>query len=815
MGANASAAAGIPLDAFAKLKVHCAWTEKVDANGRRTKVPYVAPGVRGSSTNASRWLTKAEAEAVAAKLPGRNKGIGIFLGLLPDGSGLWLIGFDFDTCRDPINGVIEPWALAPMQALGTYTETSPSDMGTKAYALIHAKDADAAHAALGLNPGTWGGTLWKGSSGQDHPPSIEAYMKARFFCVTGEHEIGFPHHLRLLGATDLSALAAAARALTADTGPEKGNNGPTQPGNGPDAPPGGGKRARDESRSARAFEIGGAVLRFGGSYEKMKEVLSKHPETADWYRQKGLRDGERQLKRIFDRTDWDPFAPSNDNDEGGPEQPKDVPPAPAAIWDPWLDPPPPAWPGDILPPPIEAALISIAARDGLDPGLLCCTALVGVSAAAHKGIRFIPYQPGTEGEQGLWSVPPIIWLVPIADSGFRKSRYDKIIFACLQDVARAEWQAYLPQHQGWQSLPPSLRRSVPEPPAPPIRIIDDFSYEGLRDALHGAGRGTALVVDELVGLLEFDRYKGGTSGANAGRGFLLSTFDDEPKNAVRAGNQYIHVAHTGCAMFGGIQRRRIAGLKGDLETDGFLQRMTPILIPVSAGSRPGTVIPPGINGLETALEELATDPDDPRTYRTTPAGSACIFATEEVGKLYGTKIFDYGAGWPGFAFKLHGLHARCALLLHLLEEPKADIIPTERVKRAGRLIHGFILQHARNFHGELLGGARDIHRDIAGWLLTRGPAGAGKPERILASDFTNNVRSCRDFNSRGIGEALDIFVVRGWLVPETNYPSNRVWFFDPAIRARLAARMQAEQQRRAAAHALIQRMVNGRKGTDQ
>jgi hypothetical protein len=480
----------------------------------------------------------------------------------------------------------------------------------------------------------------------------------------------------------------------------------------------------------------------------------------------------------------------------------------AAIWDPWAEPPPPAWPGGILSAQAEAALARVAARDGLDHGLLCCTMLTGVSAAAHKGMRFIPYQSAIRDAPGLWSVPPIVWVVPVGDSGFRKTRYVKVIFVAIQEVARVEWQAYHPLRQNWQSLPKNHRG--PEPVAPPSRIVDDFTYEGLRDALHASGRGTALVADELVGLLEFDRYKGGRAGgANAGRGFLLSTFDDEPKNAVRAGNQIIHVEHTGCAMFGGIQRRRIAGFKGDLETDGFLQRMCPIMVPPSPGSQPGAPVPPGLNQLEAAIEALCTL--DARTYTTTPAGSDCIHGTEEAAKKYAA-ISDYGEGWPGFCFKLHGLHARFAVLLHLLEDPNTLVIPSGRVERARRLVHGFILPHAALFHGELLGSAGDIQRDIAGWLLTRNPPAVNSDglERVLGSDITNNVKSCRPLSSRGIGEVLDRLVTGGWLVPETPYPTNRAWLFDPALRRYFAARGKAERERRAAMREQIERIAAGR-----
>jgi hypothetical protein len=76
-------------------------------------------------------------------------------------------------------------------------------------------------------------------------------------------------------------------------------------------------------------------------------------------------------------------------------------------------------------------------------------------------------------------------------------------------------------------------------------------------------------------------------------------------------------------------------------------------------------------------------------------------------------------------------------------------------------------------------------------------------ERIVASDLTNNVKACRPLTSKGIAEVLDPFVTRGWLTPENDFPGNRAWFFDPAIRTAMAERGIAERARRTAIRAQI------------
>ena len=69
-------------------------------------------------------------------------------------------------------------------------------------------------------------------------------------------------------------------------------------------------------------------------------------------------------------------------------------------------------------------------------------------------------------------------------------------------------------------------------------------------------------------------------------------------------------------------------------------------------------------------------------------------------------------------------------------------------------------------------------------------------ERIVASDLTHAVRGCRALGSKGIAEVLDPFVTGGWLEPESDFPGNRAWSFNAAIRGVFRERELAERERR-------------------
>ena len=86
--------------------------------------------------------------------------------------------------------------------------------------------------------------------------------------------------------------------------------------------------------------------------------------------------------------------------------------------------------------------------------------------------------------------------------------------------------------------------------------------------------------------------------------------------------------------------------------------------------------------------------------------------TTDAGELirkteaYGTKLAglrDMGAGFQGFCSKLHGTHARLAMILHLLEKPHVETIPAGTIMRAGRLLRDYLLPQALGFYQGIAG----------------------------------------------------------------------------------------------------------------
>lgn len=133
-----------------------------ERDGKVTKVPYsTMTRTRASVANPADWATFDE--AMAAFHDGGFDGVGFVLTRKDP-----FTGIDLDHCIDPATGVIEPWALAIVDQLHSYTERSPS--GTGLHIFVR-------------------GTL---------PPhgrkrgSIEFYQNGRYLSVTGNHLPGTP-----------------------------------------------------------------------------------------------------------------------------------------------------------------------------------------------------------------------------------------------------------------------------------------------------------------------------------------------------------------------------------------------------------------------------------------------------------------------------------------------------------------------------------------------------------------------------------------------------------------------------------------------
>jgi hypothetical protein len=187
-------------------------------------------------------------------------------------------GIDLDSCRSA-EGIFEPWATEVIDRFGSYAEVSPSGTGAKIFFTYREDDLPRLRGMMGT---AQHGKMFKRGGG-DHPPAIELHLSNRYFCVTGD---------RLVECGVLEwILAEAGPAFTHN---EK-HGAPRNSAMGP----------RDNSRSAAALRLGFRMRRAGKTFEQMCEALRADPETASWYAEKGIANGERELRRIWEKAEED------------------------------------------------------------------------------------------------------------------------------------------------------------------------------------------------------------------------------------------------------------------------------------------------------------------------------------------------------------------------------------------------------------------------------------------------------------------------------------------------------------------------------
>ena len=313
----------------------------------------------------------------------------------------------------------------------------------------------------------------------------------------------------------------------------------------------------------------------------------------------------------------------------------------------------------------------------------------------------------------------------------------------------------------WQSIPKAQGRG-PAPTATAV-LAEDWTVERLQVVMADNPRGLLYTRDETSRVdRDFGRYSAGPGAAE--RAFFLEAYDGGPTTIARMTRTTV-IDNTAMAFLGGIQQQKLAGLKG-LEDDGLLSRMGIVLErPTAVG-----IAKPGIANAQitaaTIDRLLANGAFD--NYRTDAAGEALIRETEATARVLATRP-DIGVGFRGLFRKLHGLHARVSLVLHMVDGGQDLVIPEDTVVRAWRYVR-FLYQHAEVFYAGLPGSADATAQAIGSLILTH------KLDRVTAGQLRRDVAACKSLGSlKEIQDAVWLLVIGGWLAPETNWPSNKAW----------------------------------------
>ena len=453
---------------------------------------------------------------------------------------------------------------------------------------------------------------------------------------------------------------------------------------------------------------------------------------------------------------------------------------------PWAKPAPPAWPGGVFPDAIERALTETAERDQLDLGGFGAAYMTAASGAAHKGARLTPYAGS------VWQVPPILWALLIGDSGQRKTALFLYVTRQIKKIHAEHIKAHRVAMAQWKARA-TAEKNMPPPPGEKGFLASDVSLEKLQEWIASNPRGLFYARDELAPWFEFGRYTKGLGAAE--RGFYLEAYEGGIASVARMGRPTTLMESCALAILGFIQEDRLADFTG-LDKDGLIQRFGIVLMQETKTPVGGTAAPDMSAAYDGLAGLLAWGTFG--GYRLDAAGEALIRETEALGNAEGRRRSN-GVGFRGFMNKLHGTHARVALVLHLLDGGQAEVIPESTVYRAGRYVN-FLWGHAKIFHAGLAGSAENITTAIASHLLRH------QPQRMSAGNLRQNIAVCRQLRTlKDVQAAVELLVLGGWLLPERTTPDNRAWRVRPGLHKLLGLEILVEEQERVEA---VKRAMN-------
>ena len=305
-----SAAEKIPEEPMPALTIKLLETQPIwvawqteDRNGKPSKVPYNPSGAGRAKADApSTWGSRAAAELRAPKLP-RPYGIsGVGINLVPLNNDIRVGGIDLDSCRSPETGAVEEWAMDIALSLNSYTEISPSQTGLKIFFSYRSEDLATFRTATGTD---WA-KYFRRATKDDHGPAIELHLGNRYFAVTDQIVPFASDEIALVNADailNLIEVTGPAFVSGGDYSDDEAAEAISRQEQGPKPNKRTSIGRMDRSRSAKALSVGRKIRREGGTFDEMCAAIEADPETAAWYKEKGVAAHSRELVRIWDKAE--------------------------------------------------------------------------------------------------------------------------------------------------------------------------------------------------------------------------------------------------------------------------------------------------------------------------------------------------------------------------------------------------------------------------------------------------------------------------------------------------------------------------------
>jgi hypothetical protein len=311
-------------------------------------------------------------------------------------------------------------------------------------------------------------------------------------------------------------------------------------------------------------------------------------------------------------------------------------------------------------------------------------------------------------------------------------------------------------------------RASAEKPKQIRALIEDTTVESAQEVLRDNPNGLLLLRDELSGWFgSMERY-GGTKGAASDRSFWLEAFNGGQHTTNRIGRGLVHVPNLSVCLLGGIQPEPIRAIANDMQDDGLLQRILPVVLGHASVGRdePATLS----TGMYGALVERLHKLEKPSTkMMEVPLrfddGAQTIRAEMEV------KHHEMARTWESINKKLSAhlgkydaFFARLCVVFHCIESTGSQpdrVITEDTARRVAEFLHSYLFRHALAFYGNVVG-LSDRHDKV---LATAGYILAHQMRTISVGEARRGDRTMRKMDEREAADVLSQLDAFGWLDP--------------------------------------------------
>jgi hypothetical protein len=238
----------------------------------------------------------------------------------------------------------------------------------------------------------------------------------------------------------------------------------------------------------------------------------------------------------------------------------------------WAEREKPSLPSGLLPPIIEEFARSRSEQMGVDPGGLAMAALAVCAAAIPDKIKLQVKKHDPD-----WLESARLWVALIGSPSTKKTPIISAAARPLRSIDGDLVRNYLEATATFAGLDKEARAATQKPGQ--IRaLIEDTTVESAQEVLRDNPDGLLLLRDELSGWFgSMERY-GSTKGAASDRSFWLEAFNGGPHSTNRIGRGLVFVPNLSVCLLGGIQPEPIRAIANDMQDDGLLQRILPVVL---------------------------------------------------------------------------------------------------------------------------------------------------------------------------------------------------------------------------------------------